>query len=341
VTESALDQARIKVAYRQCETIVRQQAKNFAYGITLLPKDKRRALSAVYAFARRIDDIGDGTMPPAEKIAALDAARASVAVIAGGGGAAAEATADDQVLLALWHAARLFPIPVMAFCELIDGCEADVRGVSYASIGDLEYYCKCVAGSIGRLSLGVFGSTDPRAAEPLADALGIALQLTNILRDISEDLGNGRVYLPADDLARFGCSLTPGSQDGAAGSGQIAGPMADLMRFEADRARARYHTGLQLLPLLDRRSAACTGAMAGIYRQLLEHISAAPQTALEQRMSLPAREKAGIAARAVAGMARPVRSGRGGPVTAVPEVDTAAGGPGGATEPTAPARGRS
>ncbi len=306
VTSPAPDQAEIGAAYRHCQTVVRQQAKNFAYGIALLPGDKRRALSAVYAFARRIDDIGDGTLPEAEKIAALADARKSVEQVAAGGGAAAEVTAGDPVLLALWHAARRFPLPVMAFCELIDGCEADVRGTSYASLGDLEHYCRCVAGSIGRLSLGVFGSREPLAAEQRADTLGLALQLTNILRDITEDLGTGRVYLPADDLATFGCSLTPAGPDGT--GSLIAGPMPDLIRFEADRARAWYQAGLQLLPLLDRRSAACTGAMAGIYRQLLEHIAARPEDALAGRMSLPGKEKAAIAATAIAGMARPVRS---------------------------------
>jgi 15-cis-phytoene synthase len=319
VMSPPFDQTRIKAAYAHCEAVVRGQAKNFAYGITLLPGPKRRALSAVYAFARRVDDIGDGTLPAADKIAALDAARASVALIAADAGAAgaraagagaagtsavADAIADDLVLLALWHAARVFPIPVAAFGELIDGCEADVRGTRYATFADLEHYCRCVAGSIGRLSLGVFGSSDPRAAGPLADALGIALQVTNILRDIREDLDNGRVYLPAEDLARFGCALTPPGAEGAV----IVGPMPEVMRFEADRAREWYATGLRLIPLLDRRSAACTGAMAGIYRQLLEQIGAAPEVALGHRMSLPGRAKARIAVTALAGMARPVRT---------------------------------
>jgi 15-cis-phytoene synthase len=306
VTSAGLDQASVKAAYAHCEAVVRSQAKNFAYGITLLPGPKRRALSAVYAFARRIDDIGDGTLPAADKIAALDAARASVALIAAGGGDAAGAIAGDLVLQALWHAARVFPIPVAAFGELIDGCEADVRGTRYATFADLEHYCRCVAGSIGRLSLGVFGSSDPAIAGPLADALGVALQVTNILRDIREDLDNGRVYLPAEDLARFGCALTPPGAEGA-GSAVIAGPMPEVMRFEAARAREWYATGLRLIPLLDRRSAACTGAMAGIYRQLLEQISAAPEEALGHRMSLAGRQKARIAVTALAGMARPAR----------------------------------
>jgi 15-cis-phytoene synthase len=298
VTTTAHEATRVRAAYQYCELITRQQAKNFAYGIALLPPEKRHALSAVYALARRIDDIGDGNLPANEKIAALGAARAAVTSLAGG-----TAPDDDLVLVALLDAANRFPVPVEAFCELIDGCEADVRGVSYADFAGLEHYCRCVAGSIGRLSLGVFGSTDPVAASSLADALGVALQLTNILRDIREDLGNGRVYLPAEDLAKFGCTLTPPNGDGA-GRGVIEGPMTELVRFEAERAREWYANGLRLLPMLDRRSAACTGAMAGIYRRLLEHISARPQVALEKRMSLPAGEKAMIAVRALAGLGR-------------------------------------
>jgi len=304
----------VDAAYRECETITRQQAKNFAYGIALLPGDKRRALSAVYAFARRIDDIGDGTLPVPEKVAELAAARTAVTALAEGTAADAAAT-GDLVLIALRDAADRFAVPLAAFGELIEGCEADVRGVSYATFADLEHYCRCVAGSIGRLSLGVFGCADPAVASPLADSLGVALQVTNILRDIREDLGNGRVYLPAEDLDRFGCALTPPSPNGARGdgkidgTGKIDGPMADLIRFEADRARSWYATGLQLIPMLDRRSAACAGAMAGIYRRLLEHISARPQDALAERMSLPGREKALIAITALSGIGRR-RAGR-------------------------------
>ena len=291
----------VRAAYRECERITRQQAKNFSYGIALLPGDKRRALSAVYAFARRVDDIGDGSMPAEEKIAALDRARADISALHDGSPEGAGNTPTDLVLVALRDASSRFAIPLGAFGELIDGCEADVRGTSYATFSELEHYCRCVAGSIGRLSLGIFGSSDPAIAAPLADSLGVALQLTNILRDIREDLGNGRVYLPAEDLDRFGCSLTPGDDDG---QGVLNGDLAELMRFEADRAKGWYAAGLRLMPLLDRRSAASAGAMAGIYFRLLEHICAAPQTALERRMSLPASEKARVAASALAGMAR-------------------------------------
>jgi 15-cis-phytoene synthase len=303
----------VEVAYAECERITREQAKNFSYGIALLPAQKRRVLSAVYAFARRIDDIGDGTMPAADKIEALERAREDLAALETGGAGPA-GTADetggagpspggngraDLVLVALADAARRLPIPLRAFGELIDGCEADVRGTRYATFDDLEHYCRCVAGSIGRLSLGVFGSKDMAAAEPLADALGVALQITNILRDIREDLGNGRVYLPARDIGQFGCTIEPGGPDG---QGVLQGDVAGLIRFECQRARDWYASGMALMPLLDRRSAACTGAMAGIYRRLLEHICADPQEALSRRMSLPASEKALVAAGALTGL---------------------------------------
>jgi 15-cis-phytoene synthase len=300
----------VEAAYRHCEHVTRTQARNFAYGITLLPGDKRRALSAVYALARRIDDIGDGDLPADTKLTALAQARAEVIDLAGG----SAAPAGDPVLVALGDAARRFPIPVAAFGELIEGCEADVRGTTYRTFAQLEHYCRCVAGSIGRLSLGVFGCADPAVAEPLADSLGVALQLTNILRDIREDLGNGRVYLPAEDLKRFGCTLEPGGTLGPYGTGPATtesggtpagggtgGGMERLIRFEADRARGWYARGLALMPLLDWRSKASTGAMAGIYLRLLDHMSATPATVLQERMSLPAKEKLLVAGRSLLG----------------------------------------
>jgi squalene synthase HpnD len=290
-------------AYRHCEEITWSQARNFSYGIRLLPPAKRRALSAVYAFARRIDDIGDGTLPAAEKLSALQQARASVTALADGG----QPPRDDLVLIALSDAGRRFPIPLAAFGELIDGCEADVRGTSYQTFGDLRQYCRCVAGSIGRLSLGVFGTADVVTAAPLADALGVALQLTNILRDIREDYRSGRVYLPAEDIARFGTELRPN------GSGWPAADprLVDLVVFEAERAQTWYTQGLQLMPMLDRRSAACTGAMAGIYNRLLRSIAAEPDAVLHRRVSLSAGQKAIVAARSLAGTA--LRTGRSGP----------------------------
>jgi 15-cis-phytoene synthase len=275
-------------AYRECERITWTQARNFAYGIRLLPPAKRRGLAVIYAFARRIDDIGDGTLPPEQKITDLEQARQSVLDLSG-------SHHDDPVLLALADTARNFPVPLAAFGELIDGCVADVRGTSYETFEDLHHYCRCVAGSIGRLSLGIFGTkADPEKASEIADSLGVALQLTNILRDIREDHRNGRVYLPAEDLAKFDVDLASPS----------ASQFSKLVEFEAERARDWYATGWQLLPMLDRRSAACTGAMAGIYRGLLERIAAQPAAVLSSRVSLSTGEKAMVAVKALAGRVR-------------------------------------
>ncbi len=186
-------------AYRECERITWTQARNFAYGIRLLPPHKRRGLAVLYAFARRIDDIGDGDLPAGQKIAELEQACRSVLSLD-------EQDGTDPVLLALADTKRNFPlVPIEAFGELIDGCVADVRGTRYETFEDLHHYCRCVAGSVGRLSLGIFGTRGDQAeAVKLSDDLGVALQLTNILRDIREDYGNGRIYLPAEDLAKFG-----------------------------------------------------------------------------------------------------------------------------------------
>jgi 15-cis-phytoene synthase len=285
-------------AYRECERITWSQARNFAYGIRLLPERKRRGLAVIYAFARRIDDIGDGTMPPDEKIAALEDARRAVLDLTRPG-------ADDPVLLALADVERNFPVPIPAFGELIDGCVADVRGTSYQTFDDLLHYCRCVAGSIGRLSLGIFGtSQDPEEAARLADSLGVALQLTNILRDVREDFLNNRVYLPREDLDKFGIEFAPFGSPEPFPSEAMQARFANLVEFEANRAREWYGSGLRLLATIDRRSAACTGAMAGIYRRLLERIARNPHAVLEGRMSLPGSEKALVAAQALAGFDR-------------------------------------
>ncbi|GAA3929040.1 presqualene diphosphate synthase HpnD [Actinomadura viridis] len=279
--------------YQECERIVRTRARNFAYGIRLLPPPKRRALNAIYAFARRVDDIGDGTDPADVRLARLAETRARLAALPAHGG--------DPVLVALADAVRRYPIPVEAFGEIVDGCESDVRGASYATFDELVGYCRSVAGSVGRLCLGAFGTGDREAAEPLADALGVALQLTNILRDVREDAETGRVYLPAKDLARYGCTL---HFDPRQGFTDEPDRLAELVRAEARRAREWYATGLRLLPLLDRRSAACTAAMAGIYRRLLDRIEADPGAALCSRTSLPAWQKLAVAGRALSGVER-------------------------------------
>ncbi len=289
--------AVVEAAYARCEEITRHEAKNFAYGIRLLPPEKRRAMSAIYALARRIDDIGDGDAPAAAKLAGLTAVRARITAIRSGEAAVDQDAGTEAVYVALADAAQRYPIPLGAFDDLIDGCSLDASGAQYATYDQLVDYCRKVAGSVGRLSLGVFGlvpgaTSDPTVAVALADDLGVALQLTNILRDVVEDRGMGRVYLPAEDLEHFGCATDLTGPRDAVGA---------LVRFEAERARGWFSRGLELLPMLDRRSRACVGAMAGIYRRLLVRIDADPTAVLDRRVSLPTWEKAWVAARSLAG----------------------------------------
>jgi phytoene synthase len=290
--------APVLAAYSYCEAVTGRQARNFAYGIRLLPTPKRRAMSALYAFSRRVDDIGDGALPDDVKTARLEDTRAVLGRIRDG---AVDDDDTDPVAVALSHAARAFPIPLGGLDELIDGVLKDVHGETYETWDDLKVYCRCVAGAIGRLSLGVFG-TEPGArgaehAAEYADTLGLALQLTNILRDVREDAEGGRTYLPADDLAKFGCAAGfhgPVAPEGA--------DFAGLVHFEVRRARALFAEGYRLLPMLDRRSGACVAAMAGIYRRLLDRIAREPEAVLRGRVSLPGHEKAYVAVRGLSGL---------------------------------------
>jgi phytoene synthase len=270
-------------AYERCREIARASGSSFYAGMRVLPPGRRAAIFAIYALARRIDDIADGEAPAGEKLARLAELRAELAAID---------TSDDPVLVALADAAGRFPIPLTAFSDLLDGAEADTRGDRYATFADLERYCRCVAGSIGRLSLGVFEASDRAAAEPLADDLGVALQLGNILRDLSDDLARGRVYLPTDDLERFGCGVREGT---------LEGPAELVVAFEAERALGWLRRGLQLVPLLDRRSATCVLALSAPYRRLIERVAFEPSLALGARAALPRWEKRWAVARSLVG----------------------------------------
>jgi phytoene synthase len=281
----------VEDAYEHCAKITKEQARNFYYGIRLLPPDKRAALCAVYALARRMDDIGDGDLPAEDKVTALATLRTELAGLD---------ASTDPVLVAVADASRRHRIPVGAFGELIDGVEMDVTGRRYATFDELVTYCRCVAGAVGRLCLGVFGSRPHPDAALYADQLGIALQQTNILRDIREDLLTGRTYLPQEDMDRFGVELALDER------GELVdkdGALTALIRDSCARARGWYRDGLRLAPLLDWRSKASCLAMAGIYRQLLDRIDAEPSRVFTRRLSLTGREKAGVALRSLAGRA--------------------------------------
>lgn len=249
----------VESAYAECSRITRREARNFAWGIMLLPRPKRIALTALYAFARRIDDIADGPWPADERRERLADARASLDALP-------SAPSGDHVLVALADTLVRYPVPRGALRDLIDGALWDIERSRYESWGELREYCRRVAGTIGVSCAAVYGSSDPERARPLAETLGLALQQINIMRDVAEDWTLGRVYLPQDELARFGVI----EEDIAAGR---TGPgWRGLMAHEASRARALLGEGLGLLDLLDRRSALCVRTLTGIYAGVLDEI---------------------------------------------------------------------
>jgi 15-cis-phytoene synthase len=270
-------------AYAHCRLLTRGSGSSFSAGIRLLAPDRRDALCAVYALARRIDDIADGELEPEAKLAALTLTRGELETLG---------RSDDPVLVALSDAAARLPIPLEAFGDLLDGAEQDVWARPVTTFAELERYARRVAGSIGRLALGVFDCSDRARGTLLADDLGVALQICNILRDVREDAANGRVYLPREDLERFGCE--------AAGD-WFEGPVELVLGFEAGRGLAWLRRGLELVPLLDRRSASCVLAMAGKYELLLERIEREPEVALRGRLTLRPWEKGLVLARSLTG----------------------------------------
>ena len=244
----------VEAAYAEVERITRRKARNFAYGIMVLPRPKRRAIAAIYAFARRVDDIADGALPDSDKRRRLEELHEALDSDPG----------DDVVLVALADARSRYEIPSAALHDLVDGGLQDTEQRRYADFEELLGYCKRVAGAVGVSCVAVYGSDDTAHAEKL----GIALQLINIIRDVREDWELGRVYLPQDELASFGVT----EADIAAGVSTPA--WRALMTFQAERARSFPRDGLGLLSTLDSRSALCVSTFAGLYRATLERIEA-------------------------------------------------------------------
>jgi len=243
----------VEEAYAEVERITRREARNFAYGIRVLPRPKRRAISAIYAFARRVDDIADGPLRVEEKRTGLEQLRSNL-----------EGPVSDAVFVALADARAQYPIPDKALHDLVDGGLQDTEQSRYADFEQLLGYCRRVAGAVGVACVAVYGSDDRERAQ----TLGVALQLINIIRDVSEDWELGRVYLPQDELAVYGVP------EETIAAGRVTPEWQALLAFQASRARAYLEEGLGLLPSLDARSAACVGTFAGLYRATLERIEA-------------------------------------------------------------------
>ena len=264
-------------AERFCRQMARREAKNFYWGFISLPHDQRMAIYALYDFARQVDDEVDGAPRPDLIPERLAAQRERVSRCMRG-------EADDPVMQVLSKAVARYGIPEEELQALIDGVERDCTHTRYATWDELREYCRLVASVVGRMCVRIFGYTDD-AALLRADDLGLALQLTNILRDVREDAEMGRIYLPEEDLLRFGIT-EDAMLLGTPGEGWNA-----LIKFETQRARQLFKTGYQVLRYIPRRPAACVQTMAGIYERLLRKIEREPQLPLRERAALSKREK--------------------------------------------------
>jgi 15-cis-phytoene synthase len=283
--------AQLTMAYSVCRGITRTRAKNFYYAFLVLPKRKRQALCAVYAFMRRCDDISDDpSLSLPDRRQKLDTWLAALHRAQQG-----EPT-DDPILLALTDAQRRFSIPAGLLDELAHGTAMDIEEaeasapttpgltVQYKTFEDLRLYCYRVASVVGLVCIHVFGYRDP-AAEPLAERCGLAFQLTNIIRDVKEDAAMGRIYLPEEDLAKFGLSAaelltTPDPTR-----------FRPLLALEADRAREFYASGEALIPYVAEDSQPALWVLVTIYRRLLERIAEKQYDVFTAKTSLSRWEK--------------------------------------------------
>ena len=276
----------LEAAYDYCQALTKREAKNFYYGFALLPAAQRRAIYSAYAFARGGDDIVDGGLPTdvaSERLA--DYRRRLDAAIAG--------HPDGPVFSALRQTIREYRVPHEYFHELIDGVEMDLAQARYETFEELRTYCHRVASVVGLISIEIFGYRGGEKARRYAADLGLALQLTNILRDLQEDAERGRVYLPQDEIEWFGYS------DEELLAGRVTPAFRRLMAFNIDRARDHYAGGRRLLPLLPTRARACVGVMAGIYSSILDDIERRPGVVFQRRVGPGTGQKLALAGREI------------------------------------------
>jgi phytoene synthase len=277
--------ADLERAWARCHEIVRARAKNFAYAFIFLPEEKRRALDAIYAFCRIADDHADeDALPLDERRARLAALRARLHRALPRPG---ETVADpgrheleDQVMLALARAASSFPVRRDDLEAVIVGCVQDLTVTRYATWDELRLYCEKVASAVGLACLEVFEHTGEASRAPGVD-LGLAMQLTNIVRDVAEDAQRDRIYLPQEDLARFNVS------EASVKKGELTAELRALLAFEAARARELFRSAERLYPLIpERRARACPRTLAALYMALLDEIERRGFSVFTSRASL-------------------------------------------------------
>lgn len=264
--------------FQYCEDLMRRRESNFSLGFVFLPPEKKRAIHVVYAFCRFVDDISDEVKGEGIE-AMLGAWKSEIDRIYG------EKKSEHPIGRALVAVNERFAIPAAGFIELIDGCVRDQGVKAYATFADLSVYCELVATSIAKVSLPVYGTSRYKEAFPYARDLSFAFQLTNILRDTAEDLERGRVYVPAEDLARFG--LTAESFR----SGKPEEGLKKLFAFEGERCEAYFASGRKVLEYLEPDSHECVRVMTDAYHTLLVKILRDPIASLRAQTKLDSEDK--------------------------------------------------
>jgi phytoene synthase len=268
----------LEESYALCERIARKTGKNFYYSFLVMPREKRAAMCAIYAFMRRSDDIADSAGNPMDALEGLRQWRAQVDTALNGG------VMGDPILPALADTVGRYRIPLRHFHELLDGTEMDQTATRYATFDELYQYCYRVASAVGLVVLPVFGYKDEAALAP-AEACGIAFQLTNILRDVKEDAQMGRIYLPLEDLRRFGVS------ENEIMDSRATPQFLELMKFEAARARGFYDKARPLLNMIDADSRGTLAVMIAIYGGILRKIEESNFAVFDRRIRLSTAEK--------------------------------------------------
>ena len=265
-----------------CAEKVRQSGSSFAASFRFLSPERRRAINALYAFCREVDDVVDECREPAIAHAKLQWWRSELDRLERG------ERADHPVIQALGETRQRFDLPLELFREIVDGMQMDLDQTRYADFAQLQLYCHRAAGVVGLLSAEIFGYRD-RNTLKYAHALGLAFQLTNIIRDVGEDARRGRIYLPSDELVRFGV------KEGDLLAARHTPAFVALMRFQAERAHAHYERAFAALPTLDRKAQRPGLMMAAVYRTLLEEIERDEFLVLDRRTSLPPGRKLWLA----------------------------------------------
>ena len=267
----------IDLAYKHCESVTKKHAKNFYYAFRTLPHRKRRAIYAIYAFCRICDDIADGDIPLVDQKSQFSQMRKQLHE-------SIEYPSNKLIFTALKDVVTIFNIPINYLEEIIQGVEMDLVNTRYETFEELLTYCYKVASVVGLICFEIFGYKNSVAKKYAID-LGIAMQLTNILRDIKEDYERGRIYIPQQEMLRFKYS------DNDLGNGIINNSFRNLMRYQITRANCYFTSGIQLIPLMNTESRRCPSILHGVYRKILAKIERSDFNVFEKRIGLNTWEK--------------------------------------------------